>query len=203
MSKYRSSRVLPAVLTVVVIIIAVAGIVALARLLFTGTSSSSSAPKEDVNLTRQSLLSTADGRAVSMTVRGPIVADEDFRSYRIIVSPGARQFRAFNGYLETETNNQTLSNNVAAYDQFVNALDKANLVAGKEFDAERNNLSGICASGKVYEFKLLNVSNTEHLFWTSTCGGSKGSLKGNVTQLSGLFLNQVPDGSNIADSLRL
>lgn len=203
MSKYRSSRVLPAVLTVVVIIIAVAGIVALARLLFAGTNSSTSTPKEEVNITQQNLLSTADGRSVSMTVRGPIVADEDFRSYRIIVSPGARQFQAFTGYLETETDNQTLSNNVAAYDQFVNALDKANLVAGKEFEAERNNLSGICASGKVYEFKLLNAGNTEHMFWTSTCGGSKGSLKGNVTQLSGLFLNQVPDGSNIANSLRL
>ena len=202
MATYRTSRILPTILTVVVIIIAIAGLIALARLVFSGVGSSSST-KSEVNVAQQDLLNTADGRAVRMTVRGPIVADEDFRSYRITISPNARQFEAFKGYLDTATAQQTLPNNTAAYDEFVHALDKANLVAGKQFEGEKNNVLGICATGKVYEFALLNAGDTEAMFWTSTCGGSPGSLKGSASQLSQLFLNQIPSGSTIESSLNL
>lgn len=202
MANYRNSRILPTILTIVVIIIAIAGVVALARLLFTGAGSSSTS-KDEVNVAQQSLLNTTDGRSVRMTVRGPIVADEDFRSYRITISPTARQFEAFKGYLDTATDQQTLPNNTAAYDEFVHALDKANLAAGKQFEGEKNNVLGICATGKVYEFALLSSGETDSMFWTSTCGGSPGSLKGSAAQLSGLFLGQIPSGSTIEDSLKL
>lgn len=202
MASYRSSRILPTILTIVIIIIVIAGFVALVRLLFSGIGSSSSS-SQDVNVAQQDLLNTSDGRAVRMTVRGPIVADEDFRSYKITISPSSRQFETFKGYLDTATNQQTLPNNTAAYDEFVHALDKANLASGKQFEGEKNNTLGICASGKVYEFTLLNGADTSAMFWTSTCGGSPGSLKGNVSQLSQLFINQIPSGSSIEASLKL
>lgn len=202
MARYKTSRTLPAVLTVVIIIVAIAGIVGLARLIFTGSAPSTDT-KAEVDIIQQALLNTKDGRSVSMTVRGPIVADEDFRSYRITISPTARNIQAYTGYLETVTSEETLPNNTAAYEEFVNALDKANLVAGKPFEEERNNLSGICAGGRVYEFAIRSGTVTEHMYWTSTCGGSRGSLKANVNQLSKLFLDQVPSGSDIARSLRL
>lgn len=200
MANYRTSRIIPTILTVIVIIVAIAGIVALARLVFTGSTSSTEAV---VDTSQQDLLNTADGRSVSMTVRGPIVADEDFRSYRITISPAARQFEAFTGYLDTTTSQQTLANNTAAYDQFVHALDKANLVDGKPFEGEKNNILGICATGKVYEFNVIDNGTSDEMLWTSTCGGSPGSLKASATQLSQLFLNQIPDGSNITASLKL
>lgn len=200
MANYRTSRILPTVLTIIIIVVAIAGLVALARLLF-GGGGSNTAPVIDTS--QQSLLNTSDGRAVSMTVRGPIVADEDFRSYRIVISPSSRDFKAFTGYLDAITSQQTLSNNTAAYTQFVNALDKANLVAGTPFSDEENSVAGICATGKVYEFSLLTAGDVEETLWTSTCSGSPGSLKANATQLSQLFLNQIPTGSDIAASLRL
>lgn len=202
MVNYRTQRILPAILAVIVIIVAIAGLVALARFLFTGTTSTSNAPTE-VNAAQQHLLNTADGRSVSMTVRGPIVAEEDFRSYRIVVSPASRQFQAFKGYLETVTNQERLSNNTAAYDQFVHALDKANLVAGRQFEGEQNNVLGICATGRVYEFNLLQDNRSVGMFWASTCKGSPGSLKGSAEQLSQLFLNQIPSSSNITSKLAL
>lgn len=201
MANYRTSRILPTVLTIVVIVIAIAGLVALARVLFTGSSSSNTV--EQIDVSRQNLLDTTDGRAVSMTVRGPIVADEDFRSYRIIISPTSRQFQAFKGYLDTVTNDQTLANNTAAYAQFVHALDKANMVAGKPFEGDKNDVRGICATGKVYEFSTLSSGTANETLWTSTCSGSPGSLKASTVQLSQLFLNQIPDGSNITASLKL
>ncbi len=199
MANYRTSRVIPTVLTIIVIIVAIAGFVALARLLFGG-----GAPKDQVvDVAKQNLLSSSADRAVSMTVRGPIVADEDFRSYKILITPSSREFKAYTGYLATITNQETLGNNTAAYEEFVHALDKANLVAGKPFDSDKNDVRGICAMGKVYEFSLLTNGNVNQTLWTSTCGGSPGSLKASVTQLSRLFLNQIPSSSNIDASLRL
>lgn len=200
MANYRTSRILPTVLTIIIIVVAIAGLVALARLLFGGGSPDSA---RLIDTSQQNLLNTSDGRAVSMTVRGPIVADEDFRSYRIVISPSSRDFKAFTGYLDAVLSQETLNNNTAAYTQFVNALDKANLVKGTPFDDDNNNVAGICATGRVYEFSLLTAGDVEETLWTSTCSGSPGSLDANVAQLSQLFLNQIPTGSDIAASLKL
>jgi len=202
MASYKTQRILPIILTIVVIIVAIAGLVALARLLFAG-SSSSTTKVTDTTIAQQQLLTTSEGRSVSMTVRGPIVADEDFRSYRIVISPNSRTFEAFTGYLTTVTDRQKLSNNTAAYDQFVHALDKANMVSGRELEGDKNNVLGICATGKVYEFAVLSGGEMQHMFWTSTCKGSPGSLRGSAAQLSALFLAQLPDSAAIASDLKL
>lgn len=200
MANYRTSRILPIILTIIVIIVAIAGLVALARLLFTG-SSSPSTPK--VNVVQQSLLNTAADRSVSMTVRGPIVAEEDFRSYRITVSPSTRHIQTFTGYLDTVIDQQTLSNNTVAYEQFVHALNKANFAKGVPFEGEQNDTRGICAVGRVYEFATSKANEATAMLWTSTCSGSAGSLRANSTQLSQLFLNQIPAGDTITRSLKL
>jgi hypothetical protein len=200
MATYRTSRILPTILTIIIIVIAIAGLVALARVLFTGSASTSVA---QANAQVEGLLNTSDGRSVSMTVRGPIVADEDFRSYQIVISPTQRQFTAYTGYLDVITSQQNLGNNTAAYTQFVNALNRANMVDGTPFSGDKNNTQGVCATGKVYEFRTLNQGSDETMLWTSTCSGSPGSLKANANQLSNLFLNQIPDGSNIEASLKL
>ena len=181
MANYRTSRILPTILTIVVIVVVIAGIVALARFLFTGSADPS---QSALDTSQQDLLNTSDGRSVSMTVRGPIVADEDFRSYRITVSPTSRQFEAFSGYLDAITDQQTLSNNTAAYSQFVHALDKANMAKGTPFEGDKNNVLGICATGRVYEFNILDAGDVDEMLWTSTCGGSPGSLDASATQRS-------------------
>ncbi|OJU88080.1 hypothetical protein BGO17_03845 [Candidatus Saccharibacteria bacterium 49-20] len=200
MANYRTSRILPTVLTIIVIVIAIAGLVALARLLFTGSSSTA---VTEFQAQQQGLLNTDDGRAVSMTVRGPIVADEDFRSYQVIISPTERKFTAYTGYLDVITDQQVLSNNTAAYDQFVHALNKANMVAGTPFTGDKNNVLGVCATGKVYEYRTMSGGEDQTMLWTSTCSGSPGSLKASSTQLSRLFLSQIPDGSNIEANLKI
>lgn len=200
MANYRSSRVLPTVLTIIIIIVAIAGLVALARLIFTGSTSQT---QETVDVSQQNLLDTSDGRAVRMVVRGPIVADEDFHSFSITVAPASREYQAYTGYLDVVTNQETLPNNTVAYDQFVNALNKANMVAGTPLEGEKNSTLGVCATGKVYEFSLLNGGSTEEMLWTSTCSGSKGSLRASATQLSQLFLNQMPNDLKLPANFKL
>lgn len=206
MVSYKSSRVLPVILTIVIIIVAIAGLVALMSLIFKGTGSSSinkGNGEAAVSQSRQNLLDSTAGSSVSMTVRGPIVADEDFRSYRVEVSPSERKFQAFNGYLDTVTASEVLENNVAAYNQFVHALERINMVSGMPFVGEANDVSGVCSSGKLYEFSTLKKGKARDMFWTSTCSESKGSLKGSAAQISTLFLNQIPASSPIAESLKL
>tara|TARA_Y100001970_G_scaffold90187_1_gene113675 strand:- start:124 stop:726 length:603 start_codon:yes stop_codon:yes gene_type:complete len=200
MARYRTNRILPVILTIVIIVIAIAGLVAFARILFFSDSSDTAT---QVDTSQQQLLDTSAGNAVSMTVRGAIVAQENFRSYQIVISPTERTIKTFSGYLGTVIEQQTLTNNVAAYDQFVHALDKANMVKGAPFTGEQNDVLGICATGKLYEFSTLKNGDTVEMLWTSTCSGSPGSLQANSTQLSKLFLAQIPDGSRMISGLSL
>lgn len=199
MATYKKSRTLPTILTVIIIIVAVAGIVALARVLFFSGSSS----EQIVDTSKEQLLSSVDGSSVSMTVRGPIVADENFRSYRIAVSPTSRDIKTYTGYLGAVLDQRTLPNNVAAYEEFVHALNKANLVQGQPLTGDANDVRGICATGRVTEFSLLKDGQVTETLWTSTCGGSKGSLRANVDQLTQLFRAQLPESRALLNNVSL
>lgn len=198
----RNSRIVPTILTVVIIIIAIIGLVTMARAIFF-SGGSSDTTVNDVDTSREALLSTADGSSVSMTVRGPIVADENFRSYSIAISPNSRALKTYTGYLGTVLNQDTLGNNVAAYGEFVHALDKANMSAGKQLSDEKNDVRGICATGRVYEFKVLKNNEVVQTLWTSTCSGSKGSLKANEAQLTQLFQSQIPNARDLLRDLSI
>jgi len=200
MANLRTSRILPVILVVVIIIIAIAAIVSLARVVF--FSGSSSTP-EIVDVSRDALLNTNAGRSVTMTVRGPIVADEEFHSYKVSISANTREITTYKGYLGTVVETINLNNSVAAYEEFVHALDKADLANGNELEGDRNDVRGICATGRVYEFSILNNSEPVKKLWTSTCKGSVGSLDASATQLTSLFLNQIPNADTLVRKVSL
>lgn len=199
MANYRTSRILPIILVIVIIVIAIAAIVSLARIVFFSGSSAPVVTDES----RTALLSTSAGRSVSMTVRGPIVADEEFHSYQIDIAPNNRTIKTYTGYLENVVASNSLTNSVAAYEQFVYALDKANLTKGIELEGDRNDVRGVCATGRVYEFSILNNGDTVKKLWTSTCKGSAGSLRASTAQLTSLFINQIPDADKLIKKVSL
>lgn len=192
---YRYRRFLPVALVVVIIIIAVIILASLLRVLLFPAKSDTDQQKVDT--TQQALLNTNADRAVRLVVRGPIVADENFRSYRITVSPNARTIQTFQGYLETQLEQKTLTNNVRAYEEFVHALNIADMTKGTQFEGDKNDVRGICASGRVSEFSLLQNNAPVEMLWTSTCGGSPGSLRASADQLRTLFVGQIPDAATI------
>lgn len=200
MASYKKSRVLPTILTIVVIIVAIVGLVSLARALFFGGSSTDPV---QVDTGRQALLDTTVGSSVTMTVRGPIVADENFRSYKIIITPSSRDMKTYTGYLGTVLKQDNLINNTSAYEEFVFALDKANMSAGKQLSDEKNDIRGICATGRVYEFATLKDGDIIQTLWTSTCSGSPGSLKASAAQLAQLFANQMPNANTLLQDLAI
>lgn len=196
MARYRNSRIIPIIFIVVISVIAVAAMVALARAVFFSAPSTNTAV---VDAGRAALLSIEPDNSVQMTVRGPIVADEAFQSYQITISPNARTLTTYSGYLSQGIDRIELGNNTEAYEQFVYALDKANLSQGEPF--EDDDTRGICASGRVTEFEIINAGEVVERLWTSTCRGSTGSLDASVTQLSKLFVNQIPDGQSLINKI--
>jgi hypothetical protein len=199
MANYRTSRILPAILVIVIAIVAIAALVSLARVIFF----SGPAAPEVPDTSRDTLLSTGDGYGVTMSVRGPIVANEEFHSYQISVSNNNRSIKTYTGYLDSIVDQINLGNNVAAYEEFVHALDKADLADGTELEGDRNDVRGICATGRVYEFTILDDNKSVKRLWTSTCKGSQGSLDASVDQLRQLFVKQIPDADKLIDDVNL
>lgn len=190
MYKSSSSKVLPIIIVIIIVAVAIAVLVSVGRAIFGGTNNPSTS-KVDVGV--ESLLNTAVDRSVRMTVRGPLVADENFRSYQVAVDSSSRHLTTYSGYLDQTIQSVQLSNNTKAYEEFVYALNRANLMKGTELEGDKNDTRGICATGRVYEFEVLQGNSVIKRLWTSTCKGSQGSLKASVSQLQKLFLEQIPN----------
>ena len=195
------SRFVPILLVIVITIVAVAAVIAIGRALF-GKNDSGQAD-QNVNTGQVALLSTEEGSAVRLTVRGPIVANENFRSYSVVISPSSRDMTTYEGYLDKEINQKKLDNNVKAYAELVYALDKRKMMNGTQLTEQQNDLRGICASGKVYKFETLKDNSVVKSLWTSDCSGSKGSAQANVNEILDMFLKQIPDGKKMAAGIGL
>lgn len=198
MYRGKNTRILPIILVIIVVAVAIAALVSIGRALFSGSSQPTVA---DPAVT--ALHDTSGQANVEMDVRGPIVATENFRSYKITISPSSRTLTTYSGYQGQVANNEQLDNTQKAYEQFVYALDRADMLKGTAFTGDKDDTRGICATGRVYEFTVFeNGAPVKHL-WTSTCSGSPGSFQASVSQVGDLFLKQFPDGGQQIGSLDL
>ncbi len=192
MYRNNSARAVPIIIFVIVAAALIFGLVMVGRYIFGG--SSSGADSATISQAREQLLEVTADRSIQMTIRGPIVANEDFKTYDVTISPNERSYTAYTGYKDTVVSDDTLGNNTPAYEQFVYALDKAAFTkTGSYTESEASDLRGICATGRVYEFTLYNDTEALQHYWTSTCKGSPGTLGANLQQVLSLFFAQVPD----------
>ncbi|RYX79472.1 hypothetical protein EON76_02020 [bacterium] len=191
-------RIIPIALVLVVIVIAVAALFSVGRSIF-----GSNEPEEVVNTGKQALLNTSLDRSVRLTVRGPIVADEQFHSYTVTASPTSRTLTTYQGYLDNQVDQVQLPNNNRSYEQFIYALDRASMMESDELDGDSNDVRGICATGRVYEYEVLQASNVIKKLWTTSCSKIKGSQKANNARLSELFQAQVPDANKTTRKVKL
>lgn len=190
---YRGSKpkILPIVIVIIVIALIIATLVTVGRMIFSGDSSTDEA-KEDTTSMQSSLLDQGSTRSVGWTVRGPIVANENFRSYQITVSASSRTYVVYSGYLSTVISSKTYDNNADAYEQFVFALDKTGVAVAR--DAKNTDLRGVCATkGLAYKFETLNNNEADHGVWSSTCKDSPGTMTADPLKVQALFVNQITD----------
>ena len=202
-SKNSLSRFIPILLVIVIMIVAIAAVIAIGRALLGGGSSNNSTNTVVTDEGRTALLTVDNSRSVRLTVRGPIVANENFRSYRVTISPEERDITTYGGYLENVLETKKFDNNNRAYEELVHALDKRRMMDGRVLAEEQNDLRGICASGQIYQFETLVNGETVRSLWTSDCDGSKGSATANVSEVINMFLNQIPEGRKIVSGVGL
>lgn len=184
------TRFIPIIFIGLIVILVIAAIVSVVRIM---TSNNQQPATDVVDTSNKSLLATDSNRSVNMTVRGKIVGNESFRSYRIVVRPNERTFVRYKGYLEQPLVAKKYDNNTRAYEEFVYALSRGSLAKGTALTGEADDTRGVCASGIVYEFEIVDGSRIVKRLWTSSCTDVKGSLVGNVAQLQQLFVDQVPE----------
>lgn len=192
-------RIIPIVLVLIVIAIAVAALFSLGRSIFGGNSE----PELVVNSGQESLVNTSIDRSVRLTVRGPIVADENFHSYRISASSTQRTITTYNGYLENQVDTMSFANNMQAYEEFVYALDRMELMKGSPLDGDADDTRGICPTGRVFEYEVMQASNVVKKLWTTTCRGVEGSLDANNQRILRLFQLQIPDYTDYTRKINL
>ena len=202
-SKNSLSRFIPILLVIVITIIAVAAVIAIGRALLGGGSSNTTDTTAVTDEGRVALLTVDVSRAIQLTVRGPIVSEEKFRSYRVTIGPESREITTYEGYLGNVLETKKFDNNTRAYEELVFALDKRRMMDGRPLTEEQNDLRGICASKQVYEFETLVNGEAVRSLWTSDCEGSKGSALANVSEVIDMFLNQIPDGRKIVSGVGL
>ena len=202
-SKNSLSRFIPILLVIVIMIVAIAAVIAIGRALLGGGSSNNSTNTVVTDEGRTALLTVDNSRSVRLTVRGPIVANENFRSYRVTISPEERDITTYGGYLENVLETKKFDNNNRAYEELVHALDKRRMMDGRVLPEEQNDLRGICASGQIYQFDTLVNGETVRSLWTSDCDGSKGSATANVSEVIDMFLKQIPEGRKIVSGVGL
>ena len=182
---------MPIIIVIIVIALIVAAIVTVVRMAMNGSSGEGQTNTKTATL-QESVLNREASRSVRWTVRGPIVADENFRSYQITVTPNSRTFVTYSGYLEQVMDTKKYDNNTKAYEEFVYALDKANIGATRS--AKDEEFRGVCATkGVAYMFETLNNNEPDNTVWSSSCKDSAGTMGADPLKIQALFVNQIPD----------
>ena len=197
MNSSGAQKIVPIILVLIVIVVAVAALVSVGRTIFGGPS------EPIVNTGKEALTNTSLDRSVRMTVRGPIVGDNVFHTYTITATPTSRNLTTYEGYMQNQLDSSDLANNSKAYEQFVFALDRADMMEGDELEGEANDMRGVCATGKAYKYEVFQGSNVVKSLWTTTCGRSKGSLKAANQSLVRLFNAQIPGYTKLTGKVNL
>ena len=197
---YRGrSNLLPVIVLVVVAAVAIIGMVSLGRLLLRGGGNDQVAN----DAATRALLNTEADRSVSMNVRGAIVADEDFRSYEIEISPIVRRMTLYKGYSNEIIEAVRLPNSTEAYAEFVNALNLANFSDEAELPEGLGDTEGVCATGRLYTFSFLQAQSVTDQTWITSCRGLAGSFGGDASLARKLFEAQIPNSRELLRSIDL
>ena len=199
MYKGRSTKIFPIIIVILVVALVIAAVVSLSQMIFNNNSST----KESEDVSRTALLDTTGDTHVVMNVRGPLVANENLRSYQIDISPSSRTMTTYRGYNGEQIANRQLNNNTTAYEELVYALNRVGFMNGTPLDGDKDDTRGVCATGRLYEFAVMRGTRTVKRLWTTTCNGSRGSLKANREQVQRLFERQIPDSSALTRDLTL
>lgn len=198
MQRGKPTRLGAILLILVIIILAISGILWIARTLF-GDVPKPTAETAGV----KALTEITDASGVRMMVRGPIVAGEDKRSYAITIRPNARTMTTYRGYMGEVVRTENLPNDTKAYTELSFALKRAGMMNSRELNDASRDLRGICAAGLLYQFETLNYDEVIESLFVTSCDTGRGSFAGLLSSVQELFLRQIPNQGELRREIDL
>ncbi len=129
---------------------------------------------------------------IRLTAEGPIVANEQYVSLKLVANPGQRTFTTYSTYTNQVLNSQTLANNSDAFNAFLDAELNAGFTKAVKGQTSSSPDSS-CPQGTRYIYEAVNSDGTTlSSLWTSTCGDSNANFGGDSGQVNQLFKLQFP-----------
>lgn len=128
-----------------------------------------------------------DSSIATLLVDGPTNLDQDHRQVRISVSSTQVEIDVIAGYQGNVIKTQSYANNTAAYNVFLQSLQRLKFSYGSKSDADYR---GFCPAGKRYVYSFTKSQDTMFKFWQTTCG--QGTFDGDGQAVRQLFRRQIP-----------
>jgi hypothetical protein len=69
------------------------------------------------------------------------------------------------------------------------------------FTGSNNDTRGVCATGYLYEFTILNDNKSIKQLWATSCSNLHGSFSANVDSVMNLFIVQIPDAQKVVGGI--
>jgi hypothetical protein len=138
-------------------------------------------------------------KTAEYSVEGPIVANENHRSYKITVTESQVIMKTYKSYGQIELGQKSYPNTTAAYSSFLSALTNANVTAMRRNSTTDASFSdkGVCATGRKFIVDLDSSLSR----WSTSCDSKQGNAGFNMGRVASLFQRQVPDFGQLANGL--
>lgn len=179
---------------IAVVVLAVTGIVRLA----TGGGDEADPVQTEIDLLDYE---TADS-SVRLTYEGEIVAREDYREIRFVISPTMRRVEVVRGYNGNVIERETLRNDLASYEVFLRALDYEGFDQFQDNERGEDH-RGVCPTGNRTIAELYDDGTRQFKLWSASCDRDAGTLEANDRRLRRLFEDQIPNYRDITRGVRL
>ena len=134
---------------------------------------------------------------VSLTIDGPVNADQNHQQIQIIVDNGQATFQQIQGYNGQVVSSQSYNNTAASFYSFLRALEFANFTLGNSSSSLSDD-RGYCPLGDRYIVELTQDGKNLERYWATSCGGLK-TYSGNLVLTVNLFEAQIPNYATLAE----
>lgn len=187
-------------LIIVVVLVMLGGITYLARSIFNSNNGGGAPAISNNNTTGQKIL-TNPGKdtKITMSVRGPVVAKEKHYDVDLTIGQSSRNLVIYKDYDRKDvTKRIDLDNSPKAFSDLSLALNNNGFMTESKEEVEKNN--GLCSSGQLITFKVVDGDKSQEL-WTTSCSANLGNFGGKGSIVVDLLLKQIPGASQaIADA---
>lgn len=168
------------------------------RSMFTDDEAPKTQQQKSVNL----IDAGKSGKSVRYTISGAILGEEQHREIRITIDPNTRRADIIQGYNGQVIKTSQVSNNKAAYDAFIAALNGAGFTSQINPQG-RGTESQTCTLGQRYSYEVAPGTSDAFRTWSNSCARKEGTFQGNRDQVQRLFQGQIPDYSAFAGNVSL